>query len=298
MEYLIKNNEIYHKNEMLESKTLALYDVKITKLGNYTEYKKYNNHIIKKVFDPLEQIIALFGKDNVQFQKLENRLFNSKGSVSNSIRSDSYYRSYLILRNYALGNIDSWKSFITLTIKENISDPDIANQYLQVWVKNIRKIYPQFKYLGVPERQGRGAIHFHLLTNLEPGCEFIPKRKLKKLWQKDIKQYLNIEYYDIKYWNHGFSSVFDLNTTDENFSIIAYLSKYFWKDKDDHFFGRKKVLHSQNLVKPEVEYMSSYTDEAERYLRSLEHSVLVKQINIESNNLYNPGFELREYKHK
>jgi hypothetical protein len=292
-------NLTYHENELFNSNNYSLYDVKITKLGNFTHVKQYDTWMLKKIFkSDIDRLNWLFDSNIEIITELETKLrtYSPKGSVSNEIRSDSYIRSFEILRNLALSNIDSWNTFITLTIAENISNSDIANRYLKQFVNNVKKDYPQFKYLAVPERQGRGAIHYHLLTNIKTGSNLLPLRPIKKLWNPEIKSYINLEYYNIKYWKHGFSSAFDLDKTDENFSIIAYLAKYFWKQKDDHFFGRKKILHSNNLEKPQIEFMSQYSKAFDQYKSALQNMIMIRKLKINSKSIYRPDFEIKEYK--
>lgn len=165
------------------------------------------------------------------------------------IRKDSLYRTRKVLMDYTIMNEDSWQSFITLTFAENITDIDYANKEFNKFTSKIKRVFPDFKYLGVPEFQKRGAIHYHLLTNIELGSELCPLQEGKT------------KMYNVKYWNAGFSSAFDIvNDTDENFSVAAYMCKYLYKDLDNRLFGRMKILKSNNLKKP-LEYKLSIEDE-------------------------------------
>ena len=110
---------------------------------------------------------------------------------------------------YAIENSNYFKSFVTLTFKANLSDINIANKIFQTWVRQVKRVYPEFMYLGVPEYQKRGAVHYHILTNIEVGTKLLP-------FQIDKNNRL----YDAKYWNYGYSSAFDLKTTDDNFNIV------------------------------------------------------------------------------
>lgn len=199
--------------------------------------KLYDNGLIevKSYKKPIEKL-----KEG--YEPLEDD--NSLGRVSSSkindreVRKDSLFRSKKILMDYAYENERYFISFVTLTFSENISIIENANNDFRKFVTSMRRTFSDFKYLGVPEFQKRGAVHYHLLTNLTPGSELCPLQE----GQKDK--------YDVKYWNYGFSSVFDLKSTDEKFNIALYITKYLTKDFDSRLFGRTKVLKSNNLDKP------------------------------------------------
>lgn len=312
-EYIQKNkNQQFHRSsidKLLNDK--QVYNVKVTKCGNYIDERVYHGNMVKSVFTKEERIrlaykslTSLFGKDVVTIEDAERyvqdnsntRSYSEKGSVNDKILNKNYYRTYLILRNYALANSHSFRSFITLTFAKNVETSEEANNAFQIWVKMIQRLYPDFKYLGVPERQKRGAIHYHLLTSLLPDCDIIPRRPRKKVYNRKTKTYVELDYYDLKYWSHGFSTAFDLDMTDENFSVVSYLAKYFWKEKDHSFFGKKKVFHSHNLIKYEENFYYDNTEAFERYKQSLMDAVLIKSTMIEAKTDYCPNVEINEYK--
>lgn len=173
-----------------------------------------------------------------------------------NIRYDSLSRSRQLLIDYACENHDKFHSFVTLTFGDQITDVDVANKCFVTWKDQIsrycKKNSGQFYYLGVPEFQKNGRVHYHVLTSLKHDQD-IEKRELKRLWNPSERKYKEIEYYDLKYWNHGFSSSFDIDgDTDDNFNVALYITKYLYKDLDHRLFGRKKVLKSNNLEKPNV----------------------------------------------
>lgn len=159
------------------------------------------------------------------------------------IRRDSLSRSRQLLIDYAVQNSSDWHSFVTLTFKENVTDLSEANNILENWIRQIRRKYPEFKALGVPEFQKRGAVHYHFLTNLFVGGECLPLQD-----QSEDK-------YDVLYWKHGFSSAFDLKLMDDKFNCALYITWYLYKDIDDRLFGRKKVLRVGKLKKPDVFFL-------------------------------------------
>lgn len=66
-----------------------------------------------------------------------------------------------------------------------------------------------------------------------------------------------IEYYNLKYWNKGFSIAMPIKRN-ETFELSKYLIKYLYKDMSDRFFSRQKILHSNNLKAPEFVYVDEY----------------------------------------
>ena len=175
-------------------------------------------------------------------------------------------------------NYRVWKSFITLTFAENVKDIDVANKYFNSWLTRIRRVFSDFAYLAVPEFQKRGSVHYHLLSNLEVGGELLPLQNAKK------------HMYDVKYWGRGFTSAFDLRLTDDKFNVSLYVCKYLYKDIDNRLFGRKKVMHSQNLDFPyEVKYTSD-----DLYFRMILAVILtnndVTEFRFEPNKKFQVGF--------
>ena len=160
-----------------------------------------------------------------------------------SCRVDNLSRSRKLVIDLAYENKNLWKSFLTLTFADNVKDIDFANKCFNSWLTSIRLLFPVFAYLCVPEFQKRGAVHYHLLTNLEVGGSLLPVQNAKK------------NMYDVKYWKYGFTSAFDLRLADDKFNVSLYVCKYLYKDIDSRLFGRKKIMHSRNLNLPKVATM-------------------------------------------
>lgn len=229
------------------------YDVKIKEYANgHIELIEYEKTLIRKK--------SGYELSTKQPPTPEIRLGTGrKQKTDGKFRLDSISRTYGLLVDLALENAKDFKNFITLTFAENITDLDTAHKYFTTWNKSIRRVFPDFKYLGVPEFQKRGAVHYHLLTN-------IPMNELGLIYKQPGKENM----YDVKYWNHGFTSVFDLDLTDDNFSVAAYMTKYFYKDISSKLFGRRKILKSQNLRKPKELFLKQDSKEYQNYLKYLE----------------------------
>ena len=209
---------------------LEKYSYKIIKCGDYLQVYYYKN--------PRE-------RQNVE--KLDTNTLH-RGSVGSRevkhIEDRNIIRTKLNCQRLAKANAKDWKSFITLTYAENMEDVAKSKKDLEYFVKNIKKIKKDFKYIAIPEFQKRGAIHFHLLTNLS-------------LQDNNIitKQKNNNKYYDVKYWNKGFTSYEDISGDVKK--IVGYISKYMTKDNaDDRLFNFKRYTASQNLIKPVTEFIS------------------------------------------
>lgn len=209
---------------------LEKYSYKIIKCGDYLQVYYYKN--------PRE-------RQNVE--KLDTNTLH-RGSVGSRevkhIEDRNIIRTKLNCQRLAKANAKDWKSFITLTYSENMEDVAKSKKDLEYFFKNIKKVKKDFKYIAIPEFQKRGAIHFHLLTNLS-------------LQDNDIitKQKNNNKYYDVKYWNKGFTSYEDISGDVKK--IVGYISKYMTKDNaDDRLFNFKRYTASQNLIKPVTEFIS------------------------------------------
>lgn len=182
---------------------------------------------------------------NSSFQSCINDIVKKPRNSSGEFSKSNLTKSFRMLSDYCKANESDFKTFVTLTFKDNVKNLDYANKKFSYWVTNFRKECLKYgyelKYLGVPEFQKRGAVHYHLLLNIPVNTELIPLQEGKK------------NSFDVKYWSHGFSSAFDLSLTDDKFNVTKYISKYFWKDVDNRLFGRQKILKSNNLNKPIVE---------------------------------------------
>lgn len=209
---------------------LQKYSYKIIKCGDYLQVYYYKN--------PRE-------RQNVEKLDFDNLCKKSRGiSEKKSIEDRNIIRTKLNCQRLAKSNAKDWKSFITLTYAENMQDVAKSKKDLEYFVKNIKKVKKDFKYIAIPEFQNRGAIHFHLLTNLSLQDNNIITK------QKD-----NDKYYDVKYWNKGFTSYEDI--TGDVKKIVGYISKYMTKeDADDRLFNFKRYTASQNLIKPVTEFIS------------------------------------------
>lgn len=259
-----------------------LYDFKVIQCGNYYQVYNYSNLKVKK--DKLE-------KD----KKNEDKLYNickdlidnkekEKSRVDNQLKEidiKNIQRSKINLQRLAKANEKEFKTFITLTFKDNINNINDANKIFHDFISNIKRLKKDFKYLGVPEFQKRGAVHYHLMTNLS-----ITKDNNIILKQPN-KKYM----YDLKYWTKGYSSVYSIRKNHIN--VVAYLTKYFTKDIDNRLFGKRRYLYSRNLIKPCEVYLSSR--DIEEFIKVLKIYDYNLAYTSNYNDTFNNDIEFREY---
>jgi len=189
-------------------------------------------NMIKK-YDYIEYLRFLY----IKIKKAEYKKHINK--INNNLKQIEYkniLRSRFELQRLVKANEQIFKTFITLTFADNISNIKEANKKFDIWRTKVKSIYRDFAYVCVPEFQKRGAIHYHLLTNLD-----IKQSPLIIIPQKDKKSQ-----YDVKYWSYGFTSVFNM----KDINVVGYISKYMTKDIDNRLWGHRRYLYSQNLKKP------------------------------------------------
>jgi hypothetical protein len=258
-----------------------LYNIKIIQSGNYIDLYKYkymkNKRIDTglKVYDEikLDQMIDNFIitiYSNLLFTGFKYVLSNKppKKKRSNKFKkvilNDNIVRTIYNFRNLVKSNENEFVSFITLTFKDNITDLDQAQLLFKNYIRQVKRyinnnmIEFNLKYICVPEFQKTGRIHYHLLTNIPLNSELIPKRKLKKTYDK-YKNIKELYYYDLLYWIYGYSLALDINFIDD---LSKYMIMYLVKDKDNRYFGNRKYYATTNLKKPVIIYFNGNDKES------------------------------------
>lgn len=141
------------------------------------------------------------------------------------IRDDNVRRTRIKIRRLVNCNHDLDR-FMTLTFNTPLLDLNKANPLFRNFVKRLSRLYPQFKYLCVPEFQpNSGRVHYHLLCNLP----YIEKSELESLW------------------SHGFVFIRKVDSVD---NMGAYVCKYLGKANfDKRYFRKNKFFYSYNLLR-------------------------------------------------
>ncbi len=221
------------------SPTLKLYNIKLVECGDYIQVYYYNNTKSKK---------SSVSKEDLKLTKIDvdvtsNCVNTDNMKDTNSIELRSIIRSKLECQRLAKSNIKDWETFITLTFAENVTDVSFANKKFRYFIDKVRRVKKDFKYLCIPEFQKRGAVHYHMLCNIN-----IYNDSLLYV-QEDNKKFKHI-----KYWNDGFSSI-EVMTGDPK-KVVGYISKYMTKDIDNRLFGKHRYFYSQNLITPKESYIN------------------------------------------
>jgi len=186
----------------------TLYNAKLIDCNGYLQlyiFSKDKSRIIQEKEKNKSKIdISILDTDNLK--KINHTSDNLK-----EIDLKNIMRSKLQCQRLAKCNSNIWETFITLTFADNITDIKIANKEFNKFIYKIKRVYKDLKYICVPEFQKRGAVHYHLLTNININND--------KLIYKQID---NNKYLDIKYWNNGFDKI--ENIKGDIKKIIGYIS--------------------------------------------------------------------------
>lgn len=199
----------------------------------------------------------------------------------------------IINTNFAGANGEQNESLITLTYRENMTDPQRLQWDLEKFIKKLKRKVGQIKYVTAVEPQGRGAWHAHILCKqLESGA-LVDKKLINQLWE------------------HGI--IVDVETLEEVDNVGAYLTAYLSNTPEDaqangaevgkavkkgnrlHMYPRGMHVYraSRNCEKPvkikiapiSDEMRAIYTVASERYSASVD--VFAEDINSEKTYLLN-----------
>lgn len=249
----------------LISATQNKYQSKIICCGDYIQVYYFNKTKTKK-----DKNLSLKDKNKKKIIDPDFLFKQENYSTKNELKTIEFkniMRSKFQLQRLVKSNEHDFVTFITLTFHENITNISNANNKFKSWRTKIKDIYPNFKYVCVPEFQKRGAVHYHLLTNLEIDKIYKYVRRGKEKETKLIKPQeefsleqisnMSIEKrkkcYDVSYWQHGYTSVYPIKSTE----VVGYMTKYMTKDIDNRLFGHHRYLNSKNLKMPRELYLNN-----------------------------------------
>lgn len=244
------------------------YDLKIIECGDYIQVYKFRR---KKIKDNSLELLNDKSKNILDEDLLYKPENYSRRKELGVIEYKNIMRSKFGLERLIKANESIFKTFITLTFAENLTDIDYANKKFDIWRTYIKRLKKDFSYVCVPEYQKRGAVHYHLLTNLDIDKNpdiIIPQKKDNKILKNR---------YDVKGWSYGFARVDRL----KDINVISYLSKYMTKDCDNRLYGHRRYLNSNNLIKPHESYLDLSNIKHFEYLERI-----LKEKNIDYQNQY------------
>lgn len=213
------------------------YNIKLVDCGDYVQVYCYEKKKKKNDSDDLNLV-------NPSLLDEEKQTNEVKKENTNVIETRNIIRSKLQCQRLAKANAEEWETFITLTFAENEQNIESANRKFRYFVDKIRRVKKDFKYLCIPEFQKRGAIHYHLLTNISTNDD-------KLIYSQSD----NPKYKHIKYWNLGFDNIEVIKGDIKK--IVGYISKYMTKEIDNRLFGHRRYFYSNNLDKPLENYIDT-----------------------------------------
>ncbi len=267
----------------------------VEKADKNLERMKDKNYCIQKM--ALKEIEESGGEELKDISNIDTDLLTKKQNKKielKKIEEKNIRRSKSQLQRIVKSNETEFKTFITLTYAENITDVSISNKKFANCIRSIKRKKSNFKYICVPEFQKRGAVHYHLLTNLDikEDCDIIipqkefTEKQLEKMTEKQRKKC-----FDIKYWHKGYSSIFPV----KNINVVGYMSKYMTKDIDQRLWGKRRYLYSQNLKSPTTIYLNLNDIEDFRHYVDITNEC---KLNYESfySDLNGELIEFKEYK--
>lgn len=240
-------NTVLLSIEKLNKSYIKNYNIKIIDMQDYKQIylfprqKTYHEKMPKK--DYINDL-DLFNNNSITRNQFNT---NDKPLFKNVIRSK------IKLQRLVKCNEKDFKTFITLTFKDNITDLSQAYKIFRRFIIRTSKLQNNFKWVCVPEFQKSGRVHYHLITNIDlDNTDLIYKQQEEdkiyyhiKTWSKLIKN--NQEY------SLGFDCVELVKDKDGNDTkkLCGYIAKYMSKSYiDDCFYNKNRYYSSQNLIQP------------------------------------------------
>ena len=279
-----------------------VYDFKTTKLkkDKNLEKIKFENRSIKKIETNYKPNLKYYNEyqkfiNNPLYKKSREDIRLKHVDIPIEIKKEKIIdikninRARIELQRIVKANEKEFKTFITLTFEENIIDIEKANKNFNSFRTYIKRLKNDFKYVCVPEFQKRGAVHYHLLTNIDYNDIMLLSQEEKKLWNKSSKMWQVGK--NIKGWNKGFTLVKSI----DNFNVVGYISKYMTKDIDERLWGKRRYLCSQNLIKPKISYIDS--DDLNDFSKLVNMtSGLILTYKTTYKNVFNEEIDFLEYR--
>ncbi|KKT34817.1 MAG: Protein Rep [Candidatus Collierbacteria bacterium GW2011_GWF2_44_15] len=209
-------------------------------------------------------------KLNIQ-RKSDFRKKNSGSSRNKEYKGRSVNKARNTIRRLAQANFNGNSKFLTLTFNNentfDISSITECDKKFRLFIKQIKKLFLEHMYIAVREFQERGAVHYHLLSNIP----YIKKKELASIW------------------GYGFVGIKKVTNV---IGIGAYISKYLSKDfEDKRFKGLRTYITSLNLKRP----ITYYGNEANSIIGKLIEDGESPYFENKYMSNYNGEISFREY---
>ncbi len=277
--------------EGLYSPVLFLDKVKIYAIQNNLNYfnkrgnllpvviKKYLSGEVKIPMSKEEKIERSVKRTRIEFERLVRMNINDfENFVTLTFANKEDKEKYEKLNENSVKHNEYDLKF---TYVDNAQDYESCIKKLNTFFSHFKSECKEnkfeLKYVGVPEYQKNGNIHYHFLMS------YVSKELLY-----DVPSWLDYDAaikgrrYDkgIKRWSYGKSTI---ETIEDKQRIIEYVSKYLEKSfeeiKETDFLERlnkRRYYYSQNLEKPKIEY----------FREEIEENPFVEEMTEELNILY------------
>lgn len=138
------------------------------------------------------------------------------------IACSDYKKSWETKKN---AYVDYRVNHATLTFHENMQNDDKAREILSNWIDTAKYRWNMRQYVWKAEPQERGAIHFHLTSNV-----YIPHKELNYTWNRAQRK---AGLYNVN------GNGTDIHAVTEELNLLDYFSNYL-TDKEKHE-GRRKI---------------------------------------------------------
>lgn len=150
---------------------------------------------------------------------------------------------------FHIARSNSWEYFVTLTFDQKryrSDDYDVAVSYLSGFLSELRRKFPEFGYLFIPElHDDMCHYHFHGLIYGVSGLNLV-----------DSGHFFNGEpVYNWLDWKYGFSN---LTAIDDQKRVTGYITKYITKTNAALLPNKKRYYASRNVnrVQPDFDVLA------------------------------------------
>lgn len=129
---------------------------------------------------------------------------------------------------------------LTTTYRENLLDYPTSKGHIQAVLRGLRRRYSDFRYVGAPEMQKRGAWHWHVLVDRR-----LPASEVRELWRAQV----------------GDGNI-DLQHFSDPVKGALYAAKYVRKGFGEFRVPGVRYLRSRNIEVQSVKLSESEAAEA------------------------------------
>lgn len=253
----------------LYSPIILLEKVKIYAINNQLKYFNKNGNLLPSVIR--QYLSGQVKLPMTEYEKIKSSTKRTEKEFLNLARTNVEDFDYFLTLTFAnkedkekyerlnMNSVKHGEYDLKFIYVEDPSDYELCMKKLHVFLTNLSRVCKKeqmdLKYLGVPEYQKNGNMHYHFLISALPE-EFLYNVP-SWLDYDSIKQ---TRRYDkgVVSWKYGKST---LEVIEGKERIVNYISKYLTKSleeiKDTVYLERlnkRRYYYSNNLKKPKIEY--------------------------------------------